>query len=338
MTPTTDVIAAPSPALEVPTDQAGYDAWRRTGEITPKGESATPGQSAEGEKPTETASEAVKQEAPVKQRGTAETRLQELLADLKTAGLSPAELKTFKREAQQAAPATPAKVEAPKAEPPKPKSTAPVRPAFGEIEGETWPDFKKREDEWFEGMESRVMEKIRAEQAHDAQIKGFRDQVDAASGRYGAEAEAKIGQSIDALVAAEIPAAVKAIINDSPVLIDLAYVLGDKAGDMDAFLALAKSNPSAAIRRVVLMEKLVQEELAKTPGAPADSATRGADGKFVSTKPPEKKVTAAPPLGTEVSGRGSAPADEVEQAAKNGDFATFQREQNRRDLERMRGR
>lgn len=36
-----------------------------------------------------------------KPHGNAETRLKEILADLKKAGLSPSELKTFKREAAQ---------------------------------------------------------------------------------------------------------------------------------------------------------------------------------------------------------------------------------------------
>ena len=73
-----------------------------------------------------------------------------------------------------------------------------------------------------------------------------------------------------------IPGVVKSLVNDSPVLVDLLYVLGSKAEDLEDFISTAHSNPSAAVRKLVLIEKLVMEELAK--GAPDAETERGEDG------------------------------------------------------------
>ena len=344
MSPTAapDVTAAPSPAPAIPESGAAYDKWRQTGEL-PSAESAPAREeSAEGDEPEgkhAPAPEAGKPKEPqAKLRGNAETRLQELLADLRQAGLSPAELKTFKREHQRQEAAAPAKVEPPKAEQPKPKADRPPRPKFGERDNETWEQYQARDTEWVESVADYAVQRYRAQQAEETQQKELRQQVDAAKGRYGAEADAAIGQAIDSLVSSDMPGVVKRLINDSPVLIDLAYVMGSKPEDLKSFLELAKSNPSAAIRRVVLMEKLVQEELVKGSTSGDSTGDRDETGKFTSRKEPQKKTTAAPPPPVEVSGRGSAPPDEEAVAAKTGDFEAFRAARNRADMERLRGR
>jgi hypothetical protein len=121
-----DVHADSSTAqLEVPRDGEAYSEWRMTGKLPeakpaqPKGDSAPPKESsAEGQQPKEKAapvSETGKQDQERQKppRDNAATRLAEVLEDLKKAGISPSELKTYKREAQKAI----EQVEQPKAEP-----------------------------------------------------------------------------------------------------------------------------------------------------------------------------------------------------------------------------
>jgi hypothetical protein len=107
-----DVQTESSPVIEVPRDGAAYAEWRQTGKLPeakpaqPKGESAPPKESsAEGQVPkgkSAPVSETGKQDQEKqKPRDNAATRLNELLEDLRKAGLTPAELKTYKREAQQ---------------------------------------------------------------------------------------------------------------------------------------------------------------------------------------------------------------------------------------------
>jgi hypothetical protein len=175
-----------------------------------------------------------------------------------------------------------------------------------------------------------------------------------ASKRYGGEAVPTISATARTISGDKaIQPAVKAIIDQSPVMVDVLYVLGSKAEDLQEFIEQARTDPGAAIRRIVLTEQLVQAELKKggTPassGAAADEGAagsdgqpvRGADGKFTGTKPPipEPKVSRAPAPPHEVSGRGSAPGDVVESAVRNNDFGRFREEQNSRDLAKRKGR
>ena len=89
--------------LEVPHDGAAYATWRQTGKLPevkpaqPKGESAPPKESsAEGQEPKGKAAPASEagnkdQEKQKPPRDNAASRLNELLEDLRRAGLTPAE-------------------------------------------------------------------------------------------------------------------------------------------------------------------------------------------------------------------------------------------------------
>lgn len=349
MATTPDVLAASSPAPAVPTDPKAYAEWRQTGKTPepsqPKEESAPSKDSAAGDEPaqkTAPASEAgKKQEIKERPRSNAETRLNELLEDLRHAGLSPAELKTFKREAQrQEKPAEPQKAAPERTEKPA-GLEPPKKPKPEDFEGKTWEEYEAAKDKYYEDLADfkaqKRLEDFRAEQKQESQQREMQDRLSDAKQRYGAEAEPAIIEAAGAIFNdAQVHAVVKALVNDSPVLVDLLYVAASKPEDFAALLSEARTNPGAAIRRIVLLEKLVQEELAKGGKPEAGSAaTRGEDGKF---KAPEKKVTGAPPPPKEVSGRGTSPPDEIESAAKNGDFRSYRDAANRRDLARAQGR
>lgn len=345
---TTPVESSTPAPLEVPRDPAAYQKWRQTGELptapktapaerTPKADSAPAKDSSaaadEGAENDAPASEAGTQQEPRK-RSTAETRLKDLLEDLKNAGLSPAELKTFKREAQKAEPKA---AEQPSAPEPTVKPDGPQEPKLEDFES-----YEKFQEAM---VDYRVEKKFheREQQAKAAeQQKEINKTLEAARARYGEAADSTIGTTAKAVFSdAKIPSAVKALLNDSPVMVDLLYTLGSKEAELTEFLDLAKTNPGQAIRKVVLLERLVSEELAgsaKPAAASSEDTGRDESGKFVSAKATAKKVTDAPPPPREAAGRSGAPPDEVERAIKANDFASFQRAQNSRDLAARQGK
>lgn len=331
--------AAPSPA---PNHQEVLNSlspeqrseWRKTGEMPSKADSATAKQDSATDK-VETApvSETGHQEKP--KRDNAETRLKELLADLKTAGLSPAELKTFKREAQKAEtkaeplPAPP-KVEAPKLE-------APVKPQWKDFASldEGWEKYETAKDKWVEDLTAFNRKEAIAEFTRNTQQE-YQQQ------KLGQELEAgrKKYQNYDhittpviqALQADGIAKEVTEVVGRSPVFVDLLYVIGENDTSREEFLALAKSDPWAAVRKAVIMEQLITEELAKTREVnKADETPRGADGKFLASTP-EKKITTAPKPPSEVGGKAAAPGDAIEEAVKKRDFSSYKNEMNRREI------
>jgi hypothetical protein len=326
----------------------------RAGTAQPKAESApakkqTPSEPADDAGESAAASEAgndPKQEKrEAKPRSNAESRLKEVLEDLKRAGLTPAELKNFKREAQKAEAA-----EAPKTEHTE-KPAAPKQPTYEDAHPKPkLEDFDSIEahtealTDW--KLDKREFERA-AREAAQAQQKAISDKLTDAKARYGDDAETSIRSAAKTIAeSAEVPGAVKAVLTDSPVLVDVLYTLNSKEGELESFLELAKTNPAAAIRKAVLLEHLVSQELSfQSPSQRGDGRdssigdpARDESGKFVSQKLPAKRVTEAPPPPREASGRSAAPPDEQQAAFKSGDFATFRNARNRADVARQQGR
>lgn len=345
----------PHSTMEVP-QGAEYAAWRQTGKLPERTPAAAPKPKTEkpatSNEPSETvpASEAGSQER--KPRGNADTRLTELLNDLRDAGLSPAQLKTFKldyqrkqtTEGQQAQP-NPEKTVNP-AEPDRP-----TRPKLDDFK--TVDEYEAAVDKYHEDLSDwKSDQKLKAydqTQRAKADKQALDQKMAAATTRYGETAGATITSAAKAIHGdAQIPQAVKTILDQSPVIVDVLYTIGSNAEELQQLVEMSRTDPGAAIRKIVLVEKLVEEELAKGGSASAGKPTgataepeRGEDGKFkpaVEKPAPETKVSKAPQPAKEVSGRGAAPTDEVEAAAKNNDFTAFRNAQNRRDVERRKGR
>lgn len=331
----------------LPTDSE----YRKTGkpsavEPAPKADS-TPATSSEpsSEGETETASEAAtdtkqdKRSEPKPPRSTADSRLRELLDDLKRAGLSPAELKSFKRDAQREAEpksdersssaSAPEHTDKPAAKQPtyEDQHPKPKLEDFDSIEAHT-----EALTDW--KLDKREFERSQREAA-EAQSKAIREKLADANSRYGEGAETSIRSAAKSIAeSADVHPAVKSVLTDSAVLADVLYTLNSKEGELASFIQLAKENPNAAIRKAVLLEHLISQELSK--GAPSETE-RDESGKFVAQKP-AKKVTEAPPPPREASGRNAAPPDDVASASKTLDFAAYRAAQNRRDLQRSQGR
>lgn len=182
----------------------------------------------------------------------------------------------------------------------------------------------------------------RQRQAVEAASKDLATKRAEAEQRYGKDEYAqRVKPAVVALSDETIPFPVRALINDSPVFADLLYVLGEGEALKD-LVATAKTNPAAALRKIVLTEQLVQAELAKGNGGKTEAGEKSTDGKardesgkFVSSDKSaaaasdDKKPRAPAPV-ADVGGRGVAPGDALQEAAKAGNFRNFEAEMNRR--------
>jgi hypothetical protein len=361
-------VADSSPAtFEVPQDSAARTEWLKTGEIPaaraaePKEEKPAPSKPASAENPAESeaASATANQQEKSKRKSESAQRLDELLADLKNAGFTPTELKTFRRQAAAAA-------EPAKSEPAKPsEKTAnpqalekPVKPNWKDIKPDgspkwaSWEEFDQAKDEYHDAMATfKAAEAVaadRQQRAAEAQQKVLMQKVSDAKARYGDETESTIGAATRAIYGAKgdgsdspIPLVVRQLIEESPVIVDAMYTLGQNPEELAAFVDLAKSNPGAAIRKFALIEHLVQQELAKgtakqAPVEPDGEITERDDtGRFVSK--PAKQKPPAPPPPEELNTRRSAPPDASEAAFRDGNFRAFYEEENRREIARRKG-
>lgn len=355
--PITDVAPESSPAvIDIPRDPAGYAKWRQTGEVPaakPKAES-TPAKEtpADGEQPEENsapASETGKPTQEKKPRGdNAAARLNELLEDLRKAGMTPAELKTFKREAKAEQKAEPANQQAAEHTEKPAERKPPVKPKQEDFK--TYDEYDAAKDKYYEDVAdfkaAKALDDYRQEQQRNAANQSVHEKMTEAKGRYGDEAVGIISATARAFTGdQQIPATVTSLLDSSAVWTDLLYALGSKPAELASFIQLAKSDPMTAVRKIAVMEDLVKQELTKG-GKKAQaaseetddgaSAARDESGKFKKTTP-EKQESNAPPPPKELSGRGTPPADEVQRAVKDGDFASYKRAQNARDLARRRG-
>jgi dsDNA-binding SOS-regulon protein len=344
-----------TPTFDIPRDAAGYAKWRETGEVSqPKSaEAESAGTAKEQTSEPEKAKTAPDTESGISQehktttkgKVTADIRLQEILEDLREAGLSPAQLKALKGKAKETAPAE--------------SSTAKPEPAKQEnAQPNNYGEWKEKFDpaKWLEkfaeenpgksyeqgifAMNEFVDEVRTGFHQRDQQMsearKAFESKMDDVSKRYP-DAKDKITATGQALfeVHQQSPIVVE-LVNQSPVFHDLLYVLGKDPEKLAEFLETAKTNPLRAVREVSVLENLIMQELdgAKQTEAPK----RGEDGKFQAAKVvPEKKVPNAPPPATEVNTRGSAPSDELQAAFDKGDFRAFKAIEDRRDIARRKG-
>ena len=307
--------------------------WRMTGELPEKADSAPAKEkdSATDKVETAPASEAGPQEKP--KRDNAETRLKELLADLKTAGFTPAELKTFRREtvaAQPKADSTPAPKTEVKAE--AQDLEAPKEPDINakEYQGhDGWKkyeaDIRKYNREFAEYASKKAVMEFQESQRQNQEIARVQSQIKEGREKYQ-DFDEKALPVIEAL-AADQKSPVFEMVGRSPVFQHLVYVIG---GEKDEFLALAKADPWAAVSKAAVMQALIMDEL---NGKKSDGEKpRNADGKFVKSDTPAKKVTGAPPPPKEVGGTAAATGDKVGEAVQKRDFASYKAEMNRKEM------
>lgn len=344
----TDVQAAPSPATaEAPQlnsdpksyTEAEYSEWRKSGTIPAKQPvteaSAAPTSAEEavedGEEsetaPAPEAGNEIQQVPHRKNKVPAPVRIKELLADKKRLESELAEARKPKPEqTQENKPAeAPKGLEAPK---------KPEQKDFAD-----WDKYEAAREKYFEDVADykaqKRIEEFQAKQVQEAALKSTQEKLNEGKKKY-TDYEQTIKPVVQALNEKDFHPAVRHIIEKSPVLSDLLYAIGQDSDNLADFVATSKSDPALAIRKAVLIEKLVIDELSK----PAAGTERDANGKFVKSeeKPAEsKRISAAPPIAEEAGGKGAAAADILQAAVKNGDVTAYMTEQNRRDLASRKG-
>lgn len=345
----TDVQAAPSPAAaEAPQlnsdpksyTEAEYSEWRKSGTIPakqPAQEASAAPTSAEeavedGEEsetaPAPEAGNEIQQAPHRKNKVPAPVRIKELLAEVKR-------LKSEAETAKQQKPPEQKQEEKP-AEAPK-GLEAPKKPEQKDFAD--WDKYEAAREKYFEDVADykaqKRIEEFQAKQVQEAALKSTQEKLNEGRKKY-TDYEQTIKPVVQALNEKDFHPAVRHIIEKSPVLSDLLYAIGQDSDNLADFVATSKSDPALAIRKAVLIEKLVIDELSK----PAAGTERDANGKFIKSeeKPAEsKRISAAPPIAEEAGGKGAAAADILQAAVKNGDVTAYIAEQNRRDLASRKG-
>src|SRR5215831_5234212 len=343
---------APEPStgttLTPPADAEGYSKWRLTGEIPkkpPQQESSA--HPAKGEtsddksddKPLDEPEENIASGAgPGKSkqeyRNADHRRLIEVLDTIKAAGFSgPSELKTFRREAQAPPVQPPAQQTSVNPSPPPPKLTEPKLEDF-----KTWEEFRTAERAYNDQrIEARVLDLVMQQQNQQQAAAKFNE----ARQRYGDEGAKTVQATAGVFFNDQaIHPAIKGLLNESPVLADLLYIMGSDQGELNQFIQVARTNPGEALRRAVVLEQYVKDELSKssngaaskepTGPAPHELLDRDERGRFLAKE--------APPPAREVSGRASPPPNEADAAFHSGNVRAYINAKNREQLAARRGR
>ena len=321
----TDVLATPSVASELMPDRTAFTPeqdleWRKTG-VLPSKESPKPADSEPAKSEAKATTEAEKA-APApeagnkhqepRKRSDAESRIKELLA----------ENKRLKSERDsQPAPQKAAEPAKPETQYTRPKPTLTDKTSDGKAK---YADYEEYVDAVADWRSEQRLEQYKRDEAIKAQTTKLQEELREAKTRYP-DVDTIIKPTSDRLFNdQQIAPAVKAVFDQSPVLVDLLYVMGSKGTEFNEFMQLAKDNPIAAIRQAVLTERLVIEELERKTES--------------SAKVPEKKqVSSAPPPPREVASNQS-PNDPVAGAVQRKDFNAYRAEANRAEIAKRKGR
>lgn len=294
--------------------------FRKTGELpgTTKETPKKPEESAPSDPPKEAEADAgdppppkTEQERSERDKAKSAKRFNDLLEENKRLK---ADLET--RKPSEPKPEPKAEVAPP---PTRPKPTVDEKNPDGTPKYKEYEDYIEELADW-KAEQREVKAKREAEQSDQA--KKTLAKVDEAKSRYENFTEV-VKPFVDALADPKIPGVVRAMVDDSEVFADLAFVL---AGD-DKFLDMAKTQPGKAIRFIALTESLIAEELAGKP-KPADEEA------------PVKPKTQAPRPPSEAGGRAAAPPDpEAAAIAASGGklTASVKAEFTRRALAKLKG-
>ena len=265
---------------------------------------------------TAAASEAAHQE-PQKPKRNAETRIRELVAERNKLS---AQLEEARRAKETPKPAESSP--APAKEATKPQNEAPKKPEAKDFD--KYDDYEAAKDKYFEDLAdyraTQAVKKAEFDRQRRAEFESAQKELAEARKRYPDFDEKAIPFTKEIFTDPNVNDLIRARLNKSTVLADLMYVMAGDEAKATAFLESAKRDPLAALDELVLTERLVKEELAKS-------------GK----EAPEKTTPKPPPPPPEVSGKGTTPGDELEEARKAADgsperFARYKALADARDI------
>lgn len=327
--------AAPSavetPSIEIPrSGTPEYADWRLNGTIAEK---PKPAESTTADPSKETTSENTapgtepgKSTQESRRKPGAEARISELTARTKQLERELEEARRPKPTQAESSPAKPAPQVAQQEPTPEDKN------ADGTPKFKTYEEYTKALARW--EIRQELAEQSRT-QAAEAQQREAQAKVAEAQTRYPNFKEVVV-PAVTAIVGdPQISPVIKTMLNDSEVFADLAFTLGSDAAEFAKFLQMAKTSPGKAIRYIAAVEAGIVDTLAK------GAATRNEKGQFISEaepKPPAKRgpeSTPEPPI--EINSRGGGSMDESARALKDGDFRSFKKAEDAKELRRRRG-
>jgi hypothetical protein len=332
-----ETVAAASSAADVFGDQQPtleeYSKYRQSGELPARFKPAEQAESAPADTPEETeeaegdepetepeSDPEEAQEQPPKGSG-AEKRIKQLLAKTKELEAQLAGKQDVKPESSPV-PQQPLTRTKPTAEDKdssgNPKPTVDDKNPDGTPKYTDWDTYNEDFVDW--KAEQKVAE-YKREQAQQEALKALNSTLEKARERYD-DADEVIFPAAKTINEAKIPQAVKEVFAGSDLFIDLCYVVGSDPDELKQFVALAQSNPRAAIGKVFEYERGIREELSK----PRDDK-----GKF--TAAPETKKTSAPKPPSPVGGGSSRAFDVSDESLSPEEWMR----QRNKQLERRKG-
>ena len=282
-----DVFRGGTPSLEE------FNSYRKDGTIPERFKSAeaattdapeqtvAPAETEESEDAPESDPEKA-QEPPQKPASPAEKRIKELLAKTKELERKLAAQPTTDVKPESSTAPAPQKASDPQYTRPKPK------PESMNQDGkpyEAYEDYVEDLANWSGEQKLAQYQRAQAEQQARTVLQS---KLDDARARYE-DADDIIFPTAEAVSKANIPPVVKQVIDDSDVFVDLCYVVGSDPEELKKFIALAQSNPRAAIGKVFEYERGIKDAFAKGKAENGGTA-------------PEKKKTQAPPPPVPVGG------------------------------------
>jgi len=305
----TEIIAALSPEQ--------YDKWKLTGNLPepPKKEVAAPSEPPAKEAKSEVAPEKAT-EPPVSEPGKTQesTEHKESGAEKRIKQL----LSRNKELQDQLAKAQPAEKGVAVAVPPAEKPGARVEAAQ-----EPTPEAYETYEEYVRALtDHRIASAIKADREAQAKAakqveiekqnqviaEGWQKRVAEATKRHPDFVEV----ALDTTLPIPVGSVIDAFLLESESGSEVLYHLGQNPDEITRIAAL---KPIAQARELVKIELTLS-------GQPI---------------PPARKITSAPPPPTEVSGKATAPADEAAAALERGDFASYRRTMNARELTSQKG-
>lgn len=306
-----NIVAEPSAATFNGNDQNTWspeqrEHWNQTGKTPepPKKQEAAPASPTEKKSESEPSGKSAADTETAEKQEKARKPGEKLSAEERIAQLN-ARIKQLEETTSKKP--EPAKTDAKPVEPPK-------RPNPYTFKG-TPEEFEKAMDDYETAKEESQERRFAEKQLTNARNQQFVAKVEEARARYGQEKFDETIELASKSIAAQAAPTVKEYLQQSDMFADLLYVIGGDQKSLDDFIASAKSNPIAAIRKLAFLEIEIGKELSKGKEEKKEEAE------------PEKKAEApakpeprAPKPPSEVGGRGTAPTDEAAEAARSGDF------------------
>lgn len=310
-----------------------FEAWQKTVRPEPKPQESAPAAApkeeiaaapeVEGEQETASAPATESTSQEPKPRKNAESRIKELVSERNEWRDRFTSLENEVKKLREAKP------EPVKAESQPAKTEKKARPNFLTWD-KTPEEFQKAEDDWLKEHDQELLANARqliAQEREQAELNAEYAEIKKQYPDFDTVA-LPFGQKLSA----EGNPAVMQAVRQSDVRKHLLWYMSKDAKSADEIVALAKSNPIAAIKKIAWFEDQIRAELAN----PKEEKERNAEAEPETKKqsvpaPPETKASKPP---SEVGGRAAAPPDALESASRRRDFKAFEQEATRRYLEK----